>query len=594
MAATDSQATATPTSDPAFLRKAYLIPGMVYPLWHLAAPRGATDPWIAWFAVSAVFFGVAAASRFVPAVRGKQRDLFPICSWAVTIHLFLLAQVNDMAPFYAVGSAITVLTAAMSIRTKPSLFAYGGFVLLLSTALFVLKPDARKLAYWGGMLTVVAYAYQRLSVQLAANAATQQQKVELERRVQERTAELSDANERLRQEMEERVRLEEGLRFSHKMEAMGRLAGGVAHEFNNLLTTIGIYAELALQSVPADGRGSEELGRIQKAQRQAASLTRRLLTFSRSSDSLPEVFDLNDLARQTIPMLRHLLGEGTRIEVDLEHEEYPIQADRGQIEQVLVNLALNARDAMPDGGVFRLSSRLVPRHSVDLRDLRNSSGACDMVCLRAEDDGVGMDAETSARAFDPFFTSKEVGEGTGLGLSIVYGIVKQAGGDVRLSSTPGHGACFELFWPRAKPDAESRVAKPSERPRGGREHILLVEDQKELRGALVRILRQSGYEVEAAEDADAALAAVRAADTPFDLVVTDMVMPRKSGLELAEELWALRPGARVLLVSGQASHHSLNERPLPDGVELLPKPFAPAELVETVRRTLDAPPPQRA
>jgi signal transduction histidine kinase len=582
-------------TEPARLRRALVVPAVVYPLWHLAAPAHAMDPWIAWWAVAASFLGVAVAAGHSEYVRQHLLGCSHVCSALVTLQLYLLAFANDMHPFYAVGSAMAVLTTVAFIRSRANLLRYAAFVALLGGVLFALAPDARKLAYWGGMLTVVAAWYHRISLQETGRKTEQAYQDALERRVAERTGELAHANHLLRREMEERERLEDELRFSQKMEALGRLAGGVAHDFNNLLTTIQLYADLLAEGLPAESPLQDEVRRIEKAGRQAAELTQQLLAFSRRGEVQTEVLDLGAVVAESASMLRHLLGEDVELvcklgnDEDDEKEPACIRANASELQQVLVNLALNARDAMPSGGRFTLEVCTVRRGELPARGLPDAFGQDGYVRLCASDTGVGMDAETRARAFDPFFTRKEVRKGTGLGLSIVYGIVTGGGGHVRLLSEPGEGARFELLWPRSREAPAARGARNAyRRAPKGRESILLVEDEPDLRHALGQMLRGSGYRVTEAEDGEAALGLASLPDMELDLVLTDLVMPRMSGLELVDRLAALRPDLRVLLVSGHLNHPSLRDQRLREGMALLRKPFEAAELNAKLREVLES------
>ncbi|MFQ5418568.1 MAG: ATP-binding protein, partial [Myxococcota bacterium] len=497
------------------------------------------------------------------------------------------------------GSSLAIVTASFSIRDRHVLLAYGAFVGTVGALLFALEPDLHKLAYWGGMLPAIALAYQRLSVQLATAASELEYQEKLERSVEDRSADLALANRRLRREANERARLEEDLRVAQKMEAVGRLAGGVAHEFNNLLTTIQLYAELARNSLPPESPLHPELKYILKAGRQASDLTRRLLSFSRREESATELLDLNEVINDTSPMLRHLLGEDVRLICQLDDgDDKIVRATRGQVEQVLVNLALNARDAMPEGGRFVLETRSLGSEAISHRKLPPLLKSDEYVMLAVGDTGVGMDPETRARAFDPFFTRKQTELGTGLGLSIVYGILNQHGGTVRVESEPGQGARFELFWPRSRESPVRSVAAVEATPSlGAGERLLLVEDEPDLRLALRRVLVTCGYTVLLADGGESALRVVDDEDGEIDLVITDVVMPRMSGLELAERLrakWAL---TKILLISGQLNHPSLRERDLPVHVTLLRKPFQADDLMEVVREILvasDAQAPERA
>ena len=563
---------------------------LIYPLWHLAAPAAATDPWWAWWAVAATLLAVTGASLRFPVVARHQSVLLYLCSWLFTLHLYVLSYVNDMHPFYVVGSVMAVFATAVSIRSRPTLLGFGIFVAVLSAALFALDPEGRKAAYWGGMLTVIGTTYYRLMAQLTAARLSREHQQRLEQRVKERTSELSEANRRLRREMEERARLEEELRLSQKLEALGRLAGGVAHEFNNLLTRIRLYADLLLEDADPDSSLHNEVGEIQKAGRQAADLIQQLLTFSRRGHVQMEVLDLNGVVAESSSMLRHLLGEDSDLICALGEGLHCIHADRGQIEQILVNLALNARDAMPEGGRFRIETSTLTGDEFRARGLPESLADGDYVVLAVSDTGVGMDPETRARAFDPFFSRKPAHEGTGLGLSIVYGIVNQGGGYVRVLSEKDKGARFELYWPQTHERPVQRAGAPSSRAaRGGSERILLVEDEADLRRALHMLLSGNGYAVIDAGDGATALRMASEDEGEIDLLITDVVMPRMGGLELVEEMSVKRPGTRVLLMSGHLNHPSLRDWTPPPGVALLPKPFDPEDLTSMVREVLDAP-----
>src|SRR5262245_2030405 len=579
--------------DGARLRRAFVIPTLVYPLWHLAAPDDAADPWIAWWLVAGWFPLVALLSYRVRFVERNLLACFLVGSWLVTFQLYVLAFANDMRPFYAVGSMAAALATLLFIPTIPNLLAYSAFLLVLGGVLFLLEPDARKLAYWGGVLPVAAGAYHRLAMQLSAARIHREHEEALERRVAERTLELSEANQRLRDEMEQRERLEPELRFAQKLEAVGRLAGGVAHEFNNLLTTIRVCSELLRQSMPPEPKLLEEIDHIQRAGRQASELTQGLLSFSRRDESKASPLELSEAIARARPILERLLGEDAELVCRFDPRPQTIRASYDEIEQVLVNLALNARDAMPTGGTFTLETRVLA--GAELREISGQEPAAEeYVLLAATDTGVGMDEETQAHAFDPFFTRKEPGAGTGLGLPTVYGVVTRAGGQVRVWSEPGRGARFELYWPR---ELGKRVGpeplEPRREPadRGGR--ILVVEDQADLRTAIDRALRACGFTVVEAESATAALEIV-ARDPELELVVTDAVMPKMNGLELIEALRATRPEVRILLVSGYLNHPSLRNAPLPAGITLLEKPFSLEELASTVSAILEAPAPERA
>ncbi len=405
---------------------------------------------------------------------------------------------------------------------------------------------------------------------------------QLERKVQERTAALSA-------EITERKQLEAQLLQSQKMEAVGRLAGGIAHDFNNLLTVIKGYSELLVEEVGGDGRLRRAAEEIDKAADRAALLTRQLLAFSRRQVLEPEVLDLNDVVANMDKMLRRLIGE----DIDLVSVRRPglgrVKADPGQIEQVIMNLAVNARDAMPQGGKLTLETANVELDEVYARNhVAITPGS--YVMLAVSDTGCGMDAETQARIFEPFFTTKELGKGTGLGLATVYGIVKQSGGYIWVYSEPGQGTTFKVYLPRLEEAVET--AQPEReivRPARGSETVLLVEDEENVRQLVRQTLEKNGYTVlEARAGAEATQLSAQHPG-PIHLMLTDVVMPKMSGRELAERLALLRPGIKVLYMSGYTDNAIVHHGVLDPGTAFLQKPFTAADLGQKVREVLDSP-----
>jgi len=387
--------------------------------------------------------------------------------------------------------------------------------------------------------------------------------------------------------MRERLQLEERLRHSQKMEAIGRLAGGVAHDFNNLLTVIAGYADAALRTTDPDRR-SRELNEIVRASDRAAALTRQLLAFSRKQVLQSRVIDLNEIVRGIEPLLRPLIGEPIALSVALAPAPVLTKADPGQIEQVVVNLAVNARDAMPQGGTLELAtgSVVLGKHR-DGEPADLEPGA--YVTLTVRDTGVGISPELQAQVFEPFFTTKASGKGTGLGLATVYGIVKQSGGSIGVESRPGGGTTFRVFLPAADEPAERespRGATGGERRAAGRETVLLVEDSEGVRTLVQKALERDGYTVLPAGDAEEAVRLLASSGT-IDLLLTDVVLPGVNGRELARKAAADRPGLRVLYMSGYPA-----EIIGPDasaGVSFIGKPFTAAGIASKVRNTLDGP-----
>ncbi|HWQ15764.1 MAG TPA: ATP-binding protein [Roseiflexaceae bacterium] len=387
----------------------------------------------------------------------------------------------------------------------------------------------------------------------------------------------------------ERKRLEAQLLQAQKMEGIGRLAGGVAHDFNNLLTAIIGNAQLALESLPADHEARAEVAEIAGAAFRASALTRQLLAFARRQIIEPHVIDLNQLVLGMDALLRRLIGEDIELVTMPGPALWSVRADPGQIEQVIVNMAVNARDAMPRGGKLTIETRNVALDQAYARQhLSVVPGS--YVLLAVSDTGEGMDEQVRERIFEPFFTTKEQGRGTGLGLATCYGIVKQHGGYIWVYSEPGHGTSFKIYLPRADEPAEG--LPHAEEPRAalhGGETILLVEDEAAVRALAARVLRAQGYTVlEAAHPDEAlAIAAVQPAGS-IHLLLTDVVMPGMSGRALAEELLRRSPGIKALFISGYTDNAIVHHGRLDPGVAFLPKPFAPATLARRVREILDS------
>jgi two-component system, cell cycle sensor histidine kinase and response regulator CckA len=378
--------------------------------------------------------------------------------------------------------------------------------------------------------------------------------------------------------------VERQFRHAQKLEAVGRLAAGVAHDFNNLLTVITGYTQLALAKLPPEGRLYSSLSEVNKAAERAESLTRQLLAFSRAQNLNPSVTDLNALMRDTKKMLARLVGEDVEIVTVLEEGLPAVLVDAGQMVQVVMNLAVNARDAMPEGGRLEIRTSRVDLGENRPPELHSGPH----VSLRVSDSGIGMDEATQARVFEPFFTTKPPGRGTGLGLSTVYGIVKQSGGSIRVESRLGAGSTFEILLPAAEIAATGPEQDAVEELPGGRETILLAEDDAALRGYVALILEGTGYTVLQAQDGTEAMSIARAHEGTIDLLLTDLTMPGRGGRELARRLEEERPGIGVVYMSGYSSTGADEELLAECHLELLRKPFAPAALLQTVRRTLDA------
>jgi two-component system cell cycle sensor histidine kinase/response regulator CckA len=390
----------------------------------------------------------------------------------------------------------------------------------------------------------------------------------------------------LKEAEDARRQLEEQLRQAQKMEAIGRLAGGVAHDFNNLLTAILGYSQLLLTDFDPAPEIREQIEEIERAGRRAASLTRQLLAFSRKQILQPKVLDLNGVVADTVKMLRRLLGEHIELEMTLADSLGMVLADPGQLEQVILNVAINARDAMASGGVLTIETLNVTlTRDFTVRHSGIEPGR--YVALSIRDTGVGMDAGTVAHMFEPFFSTKPRGEGTGLGLSTVYGIVKQSGGNIAVYSELGRGTTIDIYLPRTDAVPENCPANEDPRPlSGGAEHILLVEDDEMTRSLTVKVLRQAGYDVFEAADGREALLLSRSPGVIFDLLVTDVVMPVMSGHELWRQLRISAPRLKVLFMSGYLEDSPPHQRVCDQPSLLLQKPFTPADLCRKVREAL--------
>jgi signal transduction histidine kinase/ActR/RegA family two-component response regulator len=408
-------------------------------------------------------------------------------------------------------------------------------------------------------------------------------KDELEKRVQARTW-------ALQQELAERKRTEDQLRQSQKMEAIGRLAGGVAHDFNNVLTVIAGYSDLLMRRLGEEHPLYKNAEEIQTAAQRAASLTRQLLAFSRKQVLQPKVLDLNIVVAGMEKMLRRLIGEDIELRTKLDPHLGKVKADPGQIEQVIMNLAVNARDAMPMGGKLIIETEGV---TID-KGTMFQDGELDpreYITISISDTGVGMTEEVKAHLFEPFFTTKGKEKGTGLGLPTSYGIVKQSGGHINVYSEPGKGTTFKVFLPRVEKAAEMLAQHDEAKllPRG-KETVLLVEDEPAVRELAACVLRESGYQVlEACNGKDGMRMAGEHQDHAIDLLITDVIMPHMGGKELADNIRDQRPKIKVLFISGYTDDALAHHGVLDDGTAFLEKPFSPARLVHKVREVLDQP-----
>ena len=425
-----------------------------------------------------------------------------------------------------------------------------------------------------------------ITAQVSAEDALRELNESLEQRVAARTRELAESNQRLQVEISERAQAEEALRHAQKMDAIGQLTGGIAHDFNNMLT--GVLGALDLiQRRVAAGRVSEIDRYIEAAMssaNRAASLTHRLLAFARRQSLNQCPVDVNHMVMSMEELVRRTIGESIELEVDLHATSCLTNTDEHQLENALLNLVINARDAMPDGGRLLIQTELT-----HIPLLQDALAPGDYVRLRVQDTGLGMSSEVIARAFDPFFTTKPIGQGTGLGLSMVYGFINQTGGRVSITSEEGRGTRIDLLLPCHHDAAEQapavdRSIEPLRASQG--ERILVVEDEPDVRMLVVDVLKDLGYRVQVACDSHEALLVLQGAE-PIDLLVTDVGLPGLNGRQLAEVARQHRPGLKVLFMTGYAREAQVRGDFLDDGMELLTKPFSIDELARRVSRLIE-------
>jgi signal transduction histidine kinase/ActR/RegA family two-component response regulator len=455
-------------------------------------------------------------------------------------------------------------------------------------------------------LGVLVQAFNRMAGEVEhAHAELQDQAVELElhaQQAQDLAHELELSNQELSEALDEATKARQETNFAEsekkeleaqflqaqKMEAVGRLAGGIAHDFNNLLTVISSYSSMALESLRPQDPLHADMKEIRGAAERAARLTRQLLAFSRKQVMRPELLDLTSMARDMERMLQRLIGEDVTLELKLEPELGIVSADPGQIEQVIMNLVVNARDAMPNGGHLVIETSNVA-FSTELSMTELGRPAGEYVLLSVTDTGTGMSEATQANLFEPFFTTKGAGVGTGLGLSTVYGIVKQSGGDIHVRSELGRGTSFRIYFPRVE-EREMRHTRETPVPKlslAGTETILLVEDDASLRQLTARVLRDAGYTVLAPVTPTEAVLTGTHHEGKVDLLLTDVVMPQMTGRTVAELLVQQKPGLKVLYMSGYTDDDVVRRGVLATDTEFLQKPFTPTELLQQVRAVLN-------
>jgi PAS domain S-box-containing protein len=384
----------------------------------------------------------------------------------------------------------------------------------------------------------------------------------------------------IRRDLTDQRRLEAQFLQAQKMEVVGRLAGGIAHDFNNLLTVINGTAELAIEDLSQHHPLRADLERIHESGKRAASLTRQLLAFSRKQLIVHEPLVIAQVLDEFRGILQRLIGEDITLDVAAESGTAAVIADRSQIEQVILNLAVNARDAMPQGGRLRVAATVEPRRT-------DAAETAPHIRLSFSDTGAGMSAEVQARIFEPFFTTKEAGKGTGLGLATVYAIVEQSAGSITVTSGIGQGTTFDIYLPCAEQGGTLAAAEPRQQLAHGRETVLVVEDDDPVRELAARVLKSAGYVVLAAAEADEALRLFDEHRDAIDLILTDVVMPGMGGRDLANRTTAMRPGVPILFTSGHTDDAVLAHGVREQTARFLAKPYSPAALAQKVRETLD-------
>ncbi len=406
------------------------------------------------------------------------------------------------------------------------------------------------------------------------------------RKLEKKMADLERANQELTQSIIEQKRLEEQLRQAQKMEAVGRLSVGIAHDFNNILTVILGFSDMLRTQVKDDAQ-QHMLDQVLTAADRAQNLTRSLLTFSRKQAMKPRPLDLNDCIRNVETFLRRILGADIKFMTSFKEEKTPIVADVGHVEQVLMNLATNARDAMPNGGVLSIGTEIIVIDEAFAR-LHGYGTPGRYAVLTVSDTGIGMDETTRERVFEPFFTTKEAGKGTGLGLAIVYGIVQQHRGFIVVYSEPGQGTSFKILLPLMTADTSVPAEEVHRQPlRGGHETILVVDDEVSIRHYLELFLSSLGYTVLSAGDGQEASEVFREKGRQVDLVLMDIVLPRKNGREAANAIRSVRSDIKIIFTSGYPADVVHERHQLDVGETLLMKPLTPTELADTVRAVLD-------
>lgn len=436
------------------------------------------------------------------------------------------------------------------------------------------------------LTALVSWATVFALIPVTPKALAMRSPEELEREIAARTQELARANAELQAEIVERRRAEEQLLHAQKIESVGRLAGGVAHDFNNLLTAILGFTDLAAIRISSDTEASGHLRNVRHAAERAAALTQQLLAFARRQIIEPKIVDVNILLLNLDKLLRRVIREDIELVILPRAPLWEVRVDPAQLEQVLVNLVVNARDAMPNGGKITIEANNAVLDEEYARQYAEVVPG-EYVAIAVSDTGVGMTEEVKQHVFEPFFTTKGQGEGTGLGLATCYGIVKQNGGHIWFYSEPGEGSTFKIYLPRARGGDVVALREEAHEMISGKETILLVEDEPLVRELAVRTLRKAGYEVLEAANGAEALRVAETHEGEIHLLMTDVVMPQMSGKALAEQLQAIRPEIRVLYSSGYTDNTIVHHGVLDAGAAFLQKPYTPAALARKVREVLD-------
>jgi signal transduction histidine kinase/CheY-like chemotaxis protein len=486
----------------------------------------------------------------------------------------VLGAITVWNPLYRLDGVVKAITALASVATF--------FMLIPWLPLLIRLPSPTQLKI------VNRHLEEEIQERRRAEEETHKANLELEERVRQRTADLERLVDDLRKAIERRQEVEGQLIQAQKMEAVGRLAGGVAHDFNNLLTVILGYNEMLREAVRQDADASDYANEVLHAAQRASALTNQLLTFSRRQVAMPRVVNLNQVVEEIEKMLRHIIGEDVELHMHLGPALHSVKADPSHVDQVILNLAVNARDAMPAGGRLTIETANVELTGEYAATHLNITPG-NYVMLAVSDTGIGMDALTRSRLFEPFFTTKEKDKGTGLGLSIVYGIVKQNSGEIMVYSEPGQGTVFKIYLPAISeaPEPEPQEAATVQAA-PATETVLLVEDEEQVRNLTRTMLARQGYRILEASSGGDALRMAREHPGSIDLLLTDIVMPQMNGVELAREMHAVRPQIRVLFMSGYTDNALVEEQFLTSGVGFIHKPFTSGALQKKVRQALES------